>query len=347
VYRAVHLALSKDVAVKVLHSDLLESAEIVERFRQEGVSACRVRHPNAVAVLDAGTSGEGIPYLVMELLEGKSLAHVLSSDGAMRLARCRDVIDPVFDALREAHDSGIIHRDIKPANIMLSVGPAGEEIVKVLDFGIAKLMESQPSSANTLTQGTGTPRYMAPERLLGESSDAKADVYSLGVTLFEMLTGTLPFPRLTGTAVQQAVQQLHATPTPLPLLRPDLPSDFSRMVMSAFAWEKRDRPELAALQAAVDDWAARFVEPEWPVPELAAYLAAQGAAAEAHTSGPGADAPTRLLENAREIRAAQGESGMRMSDLGSLDAESGDHATARSEEPPAVAPPAPKKNGQR
>ena len=222
VYRALHVQLDKEVAVKVLHPDYLHSPEVVRRFKQEGVSACRVRHPNAVVVMDAGTTGSGVPYLVMELLEGNSLADELDDKGAMRLQRCVELIDPVCNALREAHNSGIVHRDIKPANIMLSRSPTGEEVVKVLDFGIAKFMESQPASANTSNQAPGTPRYMAPERLLGEPSDAKADVYSVGVTVFEMLSGTLPFPKVEGNPLQQAVKQLQSVPTVLLTLRPDL-----------------------------------------------------------------------------------------------------------------------------
>ncbi|HEX2879041.1 MAG TPA: protein kinase, partial [Polyangiaceae bacterium] len=198
VYRGVHVSLNKDVAIKTLHADYLQSADIVQRFRQEGVSACRVRHPNAVVVLDAGTTSSGVPYLVMELLEGNSLADELAQKGAMRLRRAVELIDPVCNALREAHASGIIHRDIKPANILLSRDPTGAEVVKVLDFGIAKFIDSQASNNNTMNQAAGTPRYMAPERLLGEHSDAKADVYSVGVTVFEMLSGTVPFPKIEG-----------------------------------------------------------------------------------------------------------------------------------------------------
>jgi serine/threonine protein kinase len=271
VYRALHEKLAKEVAVKVLHPDYLHSPEVVQRFKQEGVSACRVRHPNAVVVMDAGTTGSGVPYLVMELLEGPSLADELKEKGAMRLRRCVELIDPVCNALREAHASGIVHRDIKPANIMLSRGPTGEEVVKVLDFGIAKFIESQPASPNTANQAAGTPRYMAPERLLGEPSDAKADVYSVAVTVFEMLSGTLPFPKVEGNPLQQAVKQLQAVPTVLLALRPDLPHELVRVVMGALARDRNERPDLDVLQATLDDWSTRWTEPEWPVPGLGGY----------------------------------------------------------------------------
>jgi len=295
VYRALHVPLNKEVAVKVLHPDYLHSPEIVQRFKQEGVSACRVRHPNAVVVMDAGTTSSGVPYLVMELLEGSSLADELTEKGAMRLKRCVELIGPVCNALREAHASGIVHRDIKPANIMLSRGPVGEEVVKVLDFGIAKFIESQPASPNTSNQAAGTPRYMAPERLLGEPSDAKADVYSVAVTVFEMLSGTLPFPKVEGNALQQAVKQLQAVPTVLLALRPDLPHDLVRVVMSALARDRNDRPDLDSLQAALDDWSTRWVEPEWPVPALGSYLEGKIQARVLDTPAAG-DGPTRVYD---------------------------------------------------
>jgi serine/threonine protein kinase/CheY-like chemotaxis protein len=302
VYRATHVQLDKEVAVKILHPDYLGSPEVVQRFKQEGVSACRVRHPNAVSVLDAGTTGSGVPYLVMEVLEGRSLADELSEKGAMRLGRCVELIGPVCNALREAHNAGIVHRDIKPANIMLSRGASGEELVKVLDFGIAKFIDSQPTSSNTSNLAAGTPRYMAPERLLGEPSDAKADVYSVAVTVFEMLSGTLPFPRLEGSALQQAVKQLQAVPTVLLTLRPDLPHDLVRVVMSALARDRNDRPELSQLQQTLEDWASRWTEPAWPVPTLGAYL-------EEQTHTPSAerivhDGPARRHDETRPITGA-------------------------------------------
>jgi serine/threonine protein kinase len=312
VYRALHVQLDKEVAVKVLHPDYLQSPEIVQRFKQEGVSACRVRHPNAVAVMDAGTTSSGVPYLVMELLEGTSLADELTEKGAMHLRRCVELIDPVCNALREAHSAGIVHRDIKPANIMLSRGPSGEEVVKVLDFGIAKLMESQTSSPNTANQAAGTPRYMAPERLLGEPSDAKADVYSVAVTVFEMLSGTLPFPKVEGNPLQQAVKQLQAVPTVLLTLRPDLPHDLVRVVMAALARDRKDRPDLDSLQATLDDWSTRWTEPAWPVPALGQYLEQQTQMRAAETQVVG-DSSTRVHDDTRAITGSDLQSGDRPS----------------------------------
>ncbi|MCZ7680607.1 MAG: response regulator [Sandaracinaceae bacterium] len=180
VYRATHVSLKNPVAVKILHEHLLGSEKAVRRFAQEGVSACRVRHPNAVAILDAGTTWDGLPYLVMELLDGPTLAQELDSVGVMRLARAAAIASPLCGALEAAHKEGIVHRDVKPANVMLSRDGSGGELVKVLDFGIAKLVESHPGAPATVDEVAGTPQYMAPERLLGEGCDWRADVYSVG-----------------------------------------------------------------------------------------------------------------------------------------------------------------------
>jgi serine/threonine protein kinase len=290
VYRGSHLALDKDVAVKVLHPHLLESKNAVRRFAMEGVSGCRVRHANAVAILDAGSTPEGVPYLVMELLEGRSLADELEERGALPLSRCAAIIVPVCDALAAAHEAGIVHRDVKPGNIMLSVGSKGEEVVKVLDFGIATLAESEPGQPRAAGEVTGTPHYMAPERLLGKASDDRADVYGVGVTLYEMLSARLPFPRGGRSLLQRAMERLNGIPTNLLTVRPDLPQDLVRMVMAALATEPAGRCRVAELRDAVSHWAGRWAEPEWPPPTLSEYIAG----ARESSSEPALSAPTTV-----------------------------------------------------
>ncbi|HNB74075.1 MAG TPA: serine/threonine-protein kinase, partial [Acidobacteriota bacterium] len=196
VYRATHLGLSQAVAVKILQTSITSpSPEDLARFRQEGASTCRIKHPNAVTVYDFGMSSSGFAYLVMELLEGHSLVQELNAKGPLTPLRAAEILIPVCDVLAEAHAEGVIHRDIKPDNIFLHQTKRGE-IVKVVDFGIAKLIDHTTTSGRqgTPTAGLiGTPAYMAPERLRNRPYDGKADVYSLGITLFQMLTGRLPF----------------------------------------------------------------------------------------------------------------------------------------------------------
>ncbi|MBX3274129.1 MAG: protein kinase [Sandaracinaceae bacterium] len=269
VYRATHVALRNPVAVKILHEHLLGSQQAIRRFAQEGVSACRVRHPNAVAILDAGTTWDGLPYLVMELLSGPTLQQELERERVLRLARAAEIASPLCAALDAAHREGIVHRDVKPANVMLARDATGVEVVKVLDFGIAKLLEPSPDAPATVDEIAGTPQYMAPERLLGERSDGRSDIYSVGVTLYTMLTGALPFTYQSDNVLVQALQQLRSTPRPLGVLRPDLPDDLVAAVMAALDREPQQRPSLLTLAGVVAEHAQTFEEPVWP-PEVAA-----------------------------------------------------------------------------
>jgi serine/threonine protein kinase len=192
VFRARHLGLDHRVAVKVLRADAAGTGESAARFRREGVAACRVRHPNAVTVMDFGVTAGGAPFLVMELLDGKSLDFEIARAAPMPPRRCAEILVPLCGVLAEAHDVGILHRDIKPANVFLHRTRIGET-VKVLDFGIAKLLDG--ASENLTVDGSivGTPAYMAPERFRGAALDGKSDVYSVGVLAYQMLSGRLPF----------------------------------------------------------------------------------------------------------------------------------------------------------
>lgn len=272
VYQATHLSLAKEVAVKVLHSHLLESQQVRHRFELEGISACRVQHPNAVAVLDAGITARGVPYLVMELLDGRSLSSELHQKRTLRLARAAEICAPLCGALGEAHRQGIVHRDVTPANVLLSRGRDGSEVVKVLDFGIAKFVEHEPPSEQTHGEIVGTPDYMAPERLLGESSDGCADIYGVGVILYQMLAGRLPYPRVSKGFVKQAMAQLNTAATPISAPRPDLPHDLARVVMASLARKPADRPRIEELCDTVVKTAATWTEPEWPPRSLAASV---------------------------------------------------------------------------
>jgi DNA-binding response OmpR family regulator len=249
VYRATHLGLSRQVAVKIFRPVTGGvTAESLERFRLEGVSACRINHPNAVAVSDFGISSAGIAYLVMELLEGRTLTEELLAFGRLAPARAADILVPICDVLDEAHGAGLVHRDIKPDNIYLHEGKEGE-VVKVLDFGLAKLLDDSPPDGQNLTIGTvlGTPIYMAPERLNGSTYGGQSDVYSLGIMLYQMLAGVPPFQAREGDYWAVAIMHLTKEPPALRDHAPEVSERVASIVMSALSKEPSERPTPARL----------------------------------------------------------------------------------------------------
>ncbi|MBI4751136.1 MAG: protein kinase [Acidobacteria bacterium] len=246
VFRAIHLALNRTVAVKVFRpSRGNDSAEAVERFRLEGVSASRVNHPNAISVLDSGISTEGIAYLVMELLSGHSLAAELKRSKILSIQRTAQILTPICAALAEAHRIGIVHRDIKPDNIFLHRAPEGE-IVKVVDFGIAKLVEDDSSGEYqhlTATGGiVGTPVYMSPERWGNRPYDGRSDVYSLGIMVFQMLTGKLPFVAESNSMVNLVMAHMNKKPPTIREFNPAIPEKIEAVVMQTLEKDPDQRP---------------------------------------------------------------------------------------------------------
>ncbi|OYT73846.1 MAG: hypothetical protein CFK52_00355 [Chloracidobacterium sp. CP2_5A] len=255
VYRATHLNLNRPVAVKVLHNNVHNTTpENLERFRQEGVSACSVSHPNAVAVLDFSITQDGHAYLVMELLDGRPLSDELQERFVLPIERCAEIIIPVCDVLTEAHASGIVHRDIKPDNIFLHRARRGE-IVKVLDFGIAKLARppKEPGQRNLTATGIlmGTPEYMSPERMRNKPYDGKADVYSLGVMMYQMLTGKLPFESADNDFVAVMWMQVNDPPPPLRAYNAVVPIEVERVVLHALEKDPANRPTAEELSQAL------------------------------------------------------------------------------------------------
>jgi eukaryotic-like serine/threonine-protein kinase len=246
VYRATHLGLHRAVAVKVFRPvSGTVTPESLERFRLEGVTACRINHPNAVAVSDFGISSAGIAYLVMELLEGRTLNEELNARGPMSPERAAEILVPICAVLAEAHGSGLVHRDIKPDNIYLHQSRDGE-VVKVLDFGLAKLLDdSQPADVQNLTVNAvlGTPTYMSPERLNDSPYDGQSDVYSVGVMLYQMLAGAVPF--LSREGDYWAVAIMHLTKEPPPI--DGLPDAVEQVVRRALAKDPAARPTAAEL----------------------------------------------------------------------------------------------------
>jgi serine/threonine-protein kinase len=204
VYKATHILMDHPCAVKVLHPSMLADPSAIPRFQREARAAARIRHQNAIAVNDFGITSDNVVYLVMEFFPGRSLREILRESGALSLDRTARIIERVSAALDAAHQQGIIHRDVKPDNIMIRVLPNGEDDVKVLDFGIAKIVDQAAMNESLTITGTiiGTPHYLSPEQCRAATDlDARSDLYSLAIVTCEMLTGSPPFLAATPIAV--------------------------------------------------------------------------------------------------------------------------------------------------
>jgi len=261
VYRGEHIFLHHPVAIKVFRPAIGSTGlQSLDRFRLEGISACRINHPNAVTVLDFDVSA-GLAYLVMELLQGQSLSDELRKSGKLKPARAAYIAAAVCDALAEAHAAGIVHRDIKPSNVFLHQGKGGgDELVKVIDFGVAKLTgERHDADYPTVTVAgalVGTPEYMAPERVSGDPYDGRADVYAVGVMLYEMLTGQLPFKTRDGGHWSLAMMHVQRNPDAPSTVEPTVTPALDALVLNAMVKEPGGRPAAADLAATLRDWSA-------------------------------------------------------------------------------------------
>ncbi len=251
VYRAFQANVGRHVAVKVLSPDLADEAEFISRFEHEARVVAGLQHPNIVAVHDFGRDGV-LTYLVMRLMEGGSLDHLLRG-GRLPLERVIQLTWQIAGALDYAHGRGIVHRDLKPTNVLLDeLGVAA-----LTDFGIAKIITSQPVMGLTAA-GTvmGTPTYMAPEQWRSEPVDARTDVYALGIIIYQMLTGRVPFAAETPHGLMY--QHLDAEPPPLRAQRPDLPLAVEPVLRKALAKRRYDRYASASELARDLENALRF-----------------------------------------------------------------------------------------
>jgi serine/threonine-protein kinase len=241
VYRGYDAALRRPVAIKVLPPQLTYDAQFVQRFQQEAILAANLRHPNIVTIYDVGQEGD-VYYIVMEYLEGITLEALLARQGSMPFDQALHVLRQVADALDAAHSRGIIHRDVKPANIM--IGPDGR--ATLMDFGLVRAAEGTSLTRSGIYMGT--PEYMAPEQALGESVGPTSDIYSLGVVLYKMLCGKVPFSRSTPLGVTYA--HVNEPPPPLRTIRADVPPAVEAVVNKALAKKPAARYQTANVLAA-------------------------------------------------------------------------------------------------
>jgi len=258
VYRGKHILMDKRVAIKVLRPSLAVDDAVVARFSREATAASRISHPHAVSVTDFGESENGVVFLVMEYLDGQTLKEVIKSDGPMTLARTTEIIRQVAGALDAAHEQGVIHRDLKSDNIMLSKTNGGEW-AKVLDFGIAKIQQPEGGRDIDITAANlviGTPQYMSPEQCSQSGPiDARSDVYSLGIIVYEMLAGRVPFTGESPTVIM--MKQVQDEPPVITEARPDVPVAVAQIISRALAKTPADRFQSAgALSQALADVAA-------------------------------------------------------------------------------------------
>lgn len=265
VYRASHLGLQRSVAVKIIKSEFAGDPDVADRFMREARTMAKLRHQRAAMIFDAGNLPDGRHFIIMEFIEGMTLAETLKTEGRFPAERAINIALQVCEVLEDAHQLGIIHRDLKPSNIMLN-----ERGVSVLDFGVAKVLASSAEATATHAstgsgQIVGTPRYMSPEQCLGQRVGVRSDLYSLGVLLYEMLAGRPPF--IDSMASVLLVKQATAQPPPLPRLRQDISRSLALAVHTLLAKRPEDRPQTAAAARAMLLRCLNQAEPA-PVPEV-------------------------------------------------------------------------------
>ncbi|HEX3868164.1 MAG TPA: protein kinase [Gemmatimonadaceae bacterium] len=233
VYLVEHVKMGRKSALKVMHPSMKSDVDAISRFNREAANASRIAHPNVAAVYDFGETTDGIIYLAMEFVEGPPLTSVIAQQGALAPKRAAEIVRQSSEALAVAHDMGIVHRDLKPDNIMIAKTRDGGDLVKVVDFGIAKAAGSENQKVTKTGLVVGTPEYMSPEQLAGDKLDGRSDIYSLALVAFNMMTGTLPFP--SDSAQESMIMRLTDRPKPLAAMKPDVnwPTDVQAVMDKA------------------------------------------------------------------------------------------------------------------
>ena len=241
VYLAEHVKMGRKSAVKVMNPGMVQNVDAISRFNREAANASRINHPNVAGIYDFGETSDGLIYLAMEFVEGQPLTEIIKQHGALPPMRASEIARQTAEGLTVAHDMGIVHRDLKPDNIMIAKGRGGADLVKVVDFGIAKAAASDEQKVTKTGMVVGTPEYMSPEQLSGDPLDARSDIYALALVTFNMLTGALPFP---GESMQETmIMRLTDDPRPLGEMKPDIawPAELQRVMDRALARRADER----------------------------------------------------------------------------------------------------------
>ena len=260
VYRGVQLSNQRKVALKLLHPEMTKDKNLVARFRREGLVLCNLKDAHTITTYDFDQTPDGTLYIAMELLEGRSLHQTFQAQAPMDWRRVFKIIAEMCSSLAEAHAQGVVHRDLKPENVYLENRPGNPEFVKILDFGIAKVMRGEaidPQSPQLTATGQtlGTLEYMSPEQLMGKSLDGRSDVYALGVVAYELITKRLPFPDAKGPA-GLITAQLRQTPMPPSKANAQVtvPAVVDKVVLKCLEKDKNNRyADVTALATAVQE----------------------------------------------------------------------------------------------
>ena len=246
VYLAEHVKMGRKSALKVMNPGMNADPDAIARFNREAANASRLNHPNVCGIYDFGETPDGTIYLAMEFIEGASLTDVVEQAGVLPPSRAASIVHQTADALQVAHDAGIVHRDLKPDNIMVARNRDGSDLVKVVDFGIAKASSSDAQKVTKTGLVVGTPEYMSPEQLAGDRLDGRSDIYALGLVAFNCLTGALPFAA--NSAQEAMIMRLTDLPRTLAEVRPDVawPAELQAALDLALARDAAERYQSAA-----------------------------------------------------------------------------------------------------
>jgi eukaryotic-like serine/threonine-protein kinase len=305
VYLASHVRLPQKAAIKVLHQDMVQDAGAVARFNREAANAARIEHDRVARVFDFGETSDGLVYLAMEFVPGKTLRDLLNDSTRLTAVRAANLVYQVAEGLDAAHRLNIVHRDLKPDNILVVTDDNGGDRCKVVDFGIAKVTNSSETQLTQAGMLVGTPEFMSPEQVLGEQLDGRSDVYALALVAYEMFTGELPFEG--NTPERKLTARLIQDPCPLAAVAPDVdwPAPLQEAFDHALVREPEGRTATAlefadAIVTAVEGWTGLAVlRQRTPMSTTAITASADESTSAIKRSGTSTTGPSAATVGAR------------------------------------------------